>query len=317
MQILSSISKYLILALISCSLLLITCNNVTIGSLGLGFIYSSETTSTTNDAKNSIWNSMRHEFSLNHQTQTAQVQREIRRLVADQDRLYQILKAAGPYMYYIYKKTQAKGLPIELALIPFVESEFNPNDRSTKGATGLWQLMPQTAKELGVKVKSGYDGRRNVVASTNAALAFFNDLGNTFNGNWELAIAAYNCGPGCVQSAKRRTGGSENFWKLPLPQETKYYVPRLLAVAEIIKNPKKYGVELPPISNEPYFTEVKVNKPVSLEKVAKTSGIDINTLHKLNPDSKQITPSQKNGESKLLVPVKQASSVTQTVMVKA
>ena len=180
MQILSSISKYLILALISCSLLLITWNNATIESLGLGFIHTTETTA---DGKNSIWHSMRNEFSLNHQTQTAQVQREIRRLVADQERLYQILKAAGPYMHYIYKKTQAKGLPIELALIPFVESEFNPNDRSTKGATGLWQLMPQTAKELGVKVKSDYDGRRNVVASTNAALAFFNDLGITFNGN--------------------------------------------------------------------------------------------------------------------------------------
>jgi membrane-bound lytic murein transglycosylase D len=313
MQILSSISKYLILALISCSLLLITWNSVTIESLGLGFIYTTEMTTTdAKDAKNSIWNSMRAEFTLDHRTQTAQVQREIRRLVADQDHLYQILKAAGPYMYFIYKKTQAKGLPIELALIPFVESEFNPNDRSSKGATGLWQLMSPTAKDLGVKVKSGYDGRLNVIASTNAALAFFNDLGNTFKGNWELAIAAYNCGPGCVQSAKRRSG-SDNFWKLPLPQETKYYVPRLLAVAEIIEHPKKYGVELPPISNEPYFQEVKVEKPTSLEKVAKTSGIDIKTLKKLNPDAKHETPVQKNGESKLLVPVKQAPAVTQKI----
>lgn len=308
MQILSSISKYLILVLLSCSLLLITWNKVNIESLGLGFIYSSETA----DTKNSIWNSMRREFSLDHQTQTMQVQREIRRLVADQDRLTQILKAAGPYMYFIYKKTQARGLPIELALIPFIESEFNPYDRSNKGATGLWQLMPQTARDLGVKVKSGYDGRRNVVASTDAALAYFNDLGNNFNGNWELAIAAYNCGEGCVKSAKRRTG-SENFWKLPLPQETKYYVPRLLAVAEIIENPEKYGVQLPPINNEPYFTEVKVNKPVSLEKVAKTSGIDIKTLHKLNPDSKSVVPEQKNGERKILVPVNKAPEVVQAI----
>ena len=311
MQLLSSISKYLILVLFSCSILLITWNSVNVENLGLGFINSTETTADTKNA-NSIWQSMRKEFSLNHRTQTVQVQREIRRLVADQARLTQILKAAGPYMYFIYKKTQARGLPIELALIPFIESEFNPNDHSSKGATGLWQLMPQTAKELGVKVKSGYDGRRNVVASTDAALAFFNDLGNNFKGNWELAIAAYNCGPGKVEYAVRRNGDS-NFWNLHLPQETKYYVPRLLAVAEIIENPEKYGVHLPPISNEPFFTEVKTNKPVNLEKVAKNSGIDIKTLHKLNPDSKTMVVAQKNGERKLLVPIQKAPVVVQSI----
>jgi membrane-bound lytic murein transglycosylase D len=306
MQILSSISKYLILALLSCSLLIIWNVNVLENS-GVKFV----AVNNNSNAKqaNSIWNSMRQEFTLDHRTQSKQVQAEIRKLLADQDRLREILRAAGPYMYYIYKKTQARGLPIELALIPFIESEFNPNDRSNKGATGLWQLMPQTAKELGVKVKAGYDGRRNVVDSTNAALAYFNDLGKDFSGNWELAIAAYNCGQGCVASAKRRAG-SEDFFKLHLPQETRFYVPKLLAVAAIIENPEKYGVELPPINDEPFFTQVKVNKPVSLEKVAKTSGINIKTLHKLNPDSKHGIVTTKNGTATLLVPVQKAKVVT-------
>src|SRR5262249_6307926 len=148
--------------------------------------------------------------------------------------------------------TRARDLPAELALIPVIESEYNPNDRSNKGATGLWQLMRQTAHELGVVVQGGYDGRRNVLASTKAALAYFKDLGDLFNGNWYLAIAAYNCGQGRVQSAIRRTG-SESFWNLPLPRDTKYYVPRLLAVAEIVKHPAKYGITLPQVQNKPYF----------------------------------------------------------------
>jgi len=257
----------------------------------------------------SIWSTMQDELNLDHKDQSPQVKAEIRKLLADQDELYRILKAASPYIYFIYKQTRERGLPAELALIPVIESEFNPNDHSNKGATGLWQLMPGTARDLGVKVKSNYDGRRNVVASTRAALAYFNDLGNLFKGNWLLAIAAYNCGEGRVASAQRRAG-SHSFWNLPLPTETKYYVPKLLAVAAIIKNPEKYGFQLPPISNEPYFAEVKVNKSVNLEKVAKTSGISVDTLHKLNPDLKNnIVPTSNKGTTTLLVPVKKVETV--------
>jgi membrane-bound lytic murein transglycosylase D len=258
----------------------------------------------------SIWTSMGREFSLDHNEQSAQVKSEIRKLLADQESLYKALRAAAPYIYFIYKQTNARGLPAELALIPVIESEFNPNDHSNKGATGLWQLMPQTAHELGVKVKSNYDGRRNVVASTKAALAYFNDLGNLFKGNWLLAIAAYNCGQMKVASAERRTG-SHVFWNLPLPKETKYYVPKLLAVAEIVKHPEKYGIQLPPINNEPYFAELKVKQPVNLEKVAKTSGISIETLHTLNPDHKHsvVGPVTKKDAATLLVPVKKVSEV--------
>ena len=168
--------------------------------------------------------------------------------------------------------------------------------------------MADTARGLDVKVMPGYDGRRNILSSTNAALAYFKDLGNLFNGNWYLAIAAYNCGEGKVESAVRRTG-SHSFWNLPLPTETKYYVPRLLAIAEIVKHPDKYGVKLPPVQNKPYFTEVKTTSKPALNSVANKTGIDIKVLNKLNPDYNHGAAPKKEGSYSILVPVTKVAEV--------
>lgn len=300
MQLLISSSKFLISAVLSFTLLASWYGgNLEITALGFPAIENSNV--------DSIWSSISRELKLDHRTESSEVQAEIRKLLADQDKLYSILKAAGPYIYFIHKETKERGLPAEIALIPVIESEFNPNDHSKKGATGLWQLMPKTASELGVKVKSNYDGRRNVMASTKAALAYFSDLGTMFKGDWYLAIAAYNCGQVKVHSVTRRAG-SKDFWELKkLPKETRYYVPRLLAVAAIVKNPAKYGVQLPPITNEPYFVEMKAKKSVNLSHVAKSSGINIDTLHALNPDYKHgVVPAK--GAS-LLVPVEKEHAV--------
>jgi membrane-bound lytic murein transglycosylase D len=308
MRLLTSSSKKLILAVLSCSLITFMYgSNVNLTELDSADV-STYTNSSVN-AEESIWKSISRELTLDHKDQSSQVKAEIRKLLADQDKLYKILKAAGPYIYFIHQQTQMRGMPAELALIPVIESEFNPNDHSNKGATGLWQLMPGTASELGVKVKSGYDGRRNVVASTKAALTYLNDLCNNFDGNWYLAIAAYNCGQGKIESAQRRTG-SDNFFKLPLPRETQLYVPKLLAVAAIVKDPKKYGVELPTINNKPYFKEMKVTKPVNLAKLAKTSGISMETMHTLNPDRKQemVTPGRRE-TSTVLVPINKVPEI--------
>lgn len=310
MQLLMNISKFLLLAVLSCSLL-ITWNGNTFNVTDFAnfdFGYPQELAKP--QTADSIWKTISGEFELDHHTQSSRVQAEIRKLLADQDSFYKILKAAAPYIYYIHQQTQARGLPAELAFIPFVESEFNPNDKSKKGATGLWQLMAGTANLLGVKVKSGYDGRRNVIASTKAALVYFKDLGVFFNGNWYLAIAAYNCGQGKVQSAIRKSG-SKSYWNLSLPLETKLYVPKLLAVAAIVANPEKYGVKLPEINNAPYFTEVKAQKSVHIEKVAKSSGVSLETLNKLNPDYNKEKIVKK--ENTLLVPVEKASSVQASV----
>lgn len=302
MRIVTSRSKYLTLAVFCCSLL-IAWNGISTDLTDFGFSKNAYVhRSGSFIPQDSIWRSISRELNLDHKTNSPRVQSEIRKLLADQGKLYQILKAATPYIYFIHKQTQVRKLPAELALIPVIESEFSPGDHSKKGALGLWQLMPQTARDLGVKVnKSGYDGRRNVVASTKAALAFFNDLGNNFNGNWYLAIAAYNCGPGRVESAERRAG-SHNFWDLPLPKETKLYVPKLLAVAAIVKNPERYGVQLPHITNQPYFAEIKVEKPQNLVQAAQSLGTSVKELHKLNPDYKNHKTPLKKGVT-LLIPV--------------
>lgn len=297
---LTRLSKLLFVFFLSCFLLIVT-NNASVIGLDVNNLEDNV------GPANSVWTSISSEFILNHYTQSDKVQTEIRKLVADKDNFERILRAATPYISFIHNQTKAKGLPAEIALIPFIESEFNPNDHSKKGALGLWQLMSGTATELGVKVKASYDGRRNVIASTKAALAYFKDLGNDFHGDWYLAIAAYNCGQGKVESVKKRTGQND-FWNLPLPQETKLYVPRLLAVAEIISNPKKYGIELPEISNEPYFAVMKADKPIDLESAAKTADINIKTLQSLNPDAKKAGGVvQKEGS--LLVPTEKVKEV--------
>lgn len=310
MQLSTNFSKIIIVGVVSCSLLL-TWTNSTITEITR---FTSEVTYKADEYRgpkvtsaDSIWNSLSSDLKLDHRAQSIQVQNEIRKILADQDKFHSILTTAGPYIYYIYQQTKMRGLPAELALIPIIESEFNPNDHSKKGATGLWQLMPQTAHELGIKIKSGYDGRRNVVASTNAALAYFKDLGSLFKGNWYLAIAAYNCGQVRVQSAVRKSG-SNSFWNLRLPLETKYYVPKLLAVAAILKDPAKYGVQVPATHNKPYFTELQVKKSVSLAQVAQSSGINLDTLHALNPDYDRKNK-LKQGATLLLVPVNKVSAV--------
>lgn len=255
----------------------------------------------------SVWQNISQALTMDHKVDSAEVQKQIKLLLANRAEFNRILSQAAPYIYFIYTQTQAKGLPAELALIPFIESEFNANDRSKAGATGLWQLMPKTAQELGVQVKPGYDGRRDVIASTKAALAYFKDLGRMFKGNWDLAIGAYNCGQGRIMAAMKKAG-SDSFWNLNVPKETQAYVPKLLAVAAIVKDPAKYNIELPHVDNQPYFTEVKTTKPVDVHQISQSAGIDVKTLHKLNPDyNNGVVP--KNGSYSFLVPVEHAEKI--------
>lgn len=261
-------------------------------------------------SSDSIWNSVREDLALDLKTDQPEVKRAIKSLLQNKKKLIKILTRSAPYIYYIHTETQKRGLPGELSLIPVVESEFSPNDFSTAGATGLWQLMPGTARELGVKVRPGYDGRKNIKASTQAALSYFKDLGANFAGNWYLAIAAYNAGQGKISSAVRRAK-TKNFFQLKrLPRETRFYVPKLLAVAEIVKHPSKYGIELPHISNKPYFKEVSVTKPTSLSHYAKKSGISLATLKTLNPDYKYSIVKRKSGYT-VLIPIDDQPAVSQ------
>ena len=307
MQMITNLSKYLLLAALSC-LSLMTWNSIKPADASQPFTSLNGYYSPAR--VDSVWHNLSTEFKLDHKAQSVQVQAEIRKLLSNHKNFNKIMRDATPYIYFIYQQTQAYGLPAEIALIPFIESEFNPNDHSNKGALGLWQLMPATARGLGVNVKPSYDGRKNIIASTDAALTYFKDLSVLFKGNWYLAIAAYNSGEGRVLSAKRRLG-SDDFFKMSLPRETQLYLPKLLAVAEIVAHPKKYGITLPAVNNEPFFTKVEMTKPVTLANVAEKAGINIKTLRRLNPDVKPGTKTlpKKNGSHTLLVPVTKAASV--------
>ena len=233
----------------------------------------------SSNKSNSIWLKIGGQLNLDHATQNPRVQTEIRKILADKKSFQSILNRSAPYIYYIYTQAKNQHLPAELTLIPIIESEYNPNDRSSVGATGLWQLMPATARGLGINP----DDRRNVIDSTNAALTYFNSLQKEFHGQWNMAFAAYNCGDGCVSSAIKKAH-SNDYFNLKLPLETKLYVPRLLAVAEIIKHADKYGVVLPQIKDEPYFTKVEMNQSESLANYAKLTGTNLQVLQKLNPN---------------------------------
>lgn len=191
---------------------------------------------------------------------------------------------ASRYLFHTVKEAERRGIPTELALLPVIESSYDPAATSSAAAAGLWQFIPSTGKIYGLRQTSMYDGRRDVVESTRAAYEFLGSLYNQF-GSWELALAAYNAGPGRIQQAINRNkaaGLPTDYWSLKLPQETMNYVPRFIAVAQIIKNPNAYGVSLPPIANRPHFREVTVGT-VSLNDVAAVTGLSRAELYALNP----------------------------------
>ena len=191
---------------------------------------------------------------------------------------------ASRYLYHTVKEAERRGLPTELALLPIIESSYDPAATSSAAAAGLWQFIPSTGRIYGLQQTSQYDGRRDVVESTRAAYEFLGSLYNQF-GSWELALAAYNAGPGRIQQAinrNRAAGLPTDYWSLRLPQETMNYVPRFLAVAQIIKNPNAYNVRLPPIANRPHFREIQVG-PVSLNDISTITGLSRSELYALNP----------------------------------
>ncbi len=170
--------------------------------------------------------------------------------------LYQVTERARPYLYGIVEELSKKQLPLELALLPIVESAYQPEAQSPKGAAGLWQFMPATGNDYGLKQNEQNDERLDIQASTRAAIHFLTDLKTHYKGDWLLALAAYNCGQGSVDNAISKNlanGLKVDYWSLDLPKETQDYVPRLLALSHIFANPALYGLKFAPIKNEPYF----------------------------------------------------------------
>nr|WP_242604444.1 LysM peptidoglycan-binding domain-containing protein [Legionella gresilensis] len=231
-----------------------------------------------------VWDELRNHFSMPHEVTQPEVQAQIRWLVSHPGYI-QKLAQAEPYIYHIVTEIKKRKLPGELALIPMLESAYDPFAYSGAGAAGLWQLMPGTGSELGLKRDWWFDGRRSIGLSTNAALNYLAYLNRFFHGDWVLAIAAYDSGEGTVLRAIKhsRQRYRARFWSLPLPNETRFYVPRFLALAEIIKYPQRYHISLPYIPYAPYFEEVNIGSQIDLNHAAKLAGITYKDLIKLNP----------------------------------
>ncbi len=234
----------------------------------------------------SVWDVMRHEFSLNHAVTQPDVQTQLRWLMTHPSYLNKLAQSE-PYIYHIVTEIKKRHLPGELALIPMIESSYDPFAYSGAGAAGLWQFMPGTGNDLGLKQDWWFDGRRSIGPSTNAALNYLDYLAHFFHGNWLLAFAAYDSGEGTIariiKKSDQKNSKSIDFWSLPVPNETKAYVPRLLALAEIIQNPQRYHVTLPHIAHKPYFAEVNIGSQIDLNHAAQLAGISYRDLLKLNP----------------------------------
>lgn len=263
-----------------------------------------------------LWDVLREEFNLPHYAESYAVQEKIEWYMNNQEFLLRSATRAAPYLYYILQQAKKRHLPAELVLLPIVESGYNPFSLSPVGAAGIWQLMPGTATGLGVKHDSLYDGRRDVIASTRAALNYLGYLQTFFDGNWLLAIGAYNTGEGNVQSAIRRNiraGRDTDFWSLPLAQETRDFVPRLLALAIIISHPEQYPIYFPPVRNAPYLAQVDVGVRLNLQYAASLAGISYKKMQQLNPGFNPSVHPSKGPLHKLVLPIENVEQFTENL----
>ncbi|MEO8313298.1 MAG: LysM peptidoglycan-binding domain-containing protein [Pseudomonadota bacterium] len=223
---------------------------------------------------------------------------------------------AAPYMHYIVNEVQARGMPMELALLPVIESAFQPYAYSRARATGLWQFMSVTGGRFGLKQDWWYDGRRDVVAATQAALDYLQYLHDMFDGDWLLAVAAYNCGEGNVSRAVRNNRAAHksiDFWNLKLPKETRDYVPRLLAMSRIVADPEQFGLAIEGMSDEPYFIRTETGGQISMEVAAELAGISTEDLYALNPAFHRWA-TDPTGPHFLLLPVESADAFQQSLL---
>ncbi len=218
-----------------------------------------------------------------------------------------------PYLYYIVDEVEKRGMPLEIALLPVVESAFQPFAYSHGRASGIWQFIPGTARNYGLKIDWWYDGRRDIQASTQAALNYLERLNKLFDGDWLLALAAYNSGEGTVLRAVRKNkkrGKKTTFWDLKLPKETRSYVPKLLAISNIVARPEAYQVSLIDIANEPYLIPVETGSQIDLALAADLAGIELEELYVLNPGFNRWATSP-DGPHRLLLPLDKAESFKQ------
>lgn len=251
-----------------------------------------------------VWGRMLSMYAL-PEVNSERVDKQLNWYLDHPDYIARIQERAAPYMHLILDELEAKNLPGELALLPVVESAFIPEAYSRSDASGLWQFIPSTGRFFGLKQNAWYDGRRDVYASTKAATSFLQDLGETFGGDWCLALASYNFGKGNIGKAIEKNeynGRPTDYWSLDLPQETEDYVPRLLAIAKLFANADKYNVHLQNIPNKAYCALVNIGSQLDLDVAAEMAEMPLQSFLKLNPGFKKDSTAPE-GPHHLLVPV--------------
>ena len=198
----------------------------------------------------------------------------------------QSLERARPYLYLVVEELEKRKIPMDLVLLPIMESGFKARAESKKAAGGIWQFIHSTGKAFGLPQVEGYDGRFDIAESSRAAASYLSNLRQRFHGDWLLALASYNCGEGRVEqaiAANRAAGLPTDFWSLQLPEETKAYVPRLLALSEVFSNPHGYKLSPKPVHNRPYLERIALDRILPVEKAAMLSNLDKDTFLTLNP----------------------------------
>ena len=251
-----------------------------------------------------VWQHIRAGFRLEPHLDKHILQSELAWYAKHKDYIQRVMERSDPFLHYILSEAERLDLPTELVLLPVVESAFQPFAYSHGRAAGIWQFIPSTARIYGLKQDWWYDGRRDIYASTQAALKYLSNLNKLFDGDWMLALAAYNSGSGTVQRAIRKNkkaGKPTDFWHLKLPRETRSYVPKLLALKELINNPGEYEISLRCIPHVPGFKRVDMGSQIDLALAAELADIELDTLYNYNPAyNRWATP--PDGPHTLLLP---------------
>lgn len=248
-----------------------------------------------------LWTRIRGGFAM-HELDSPLIAKHEQWYASRPDYVARMTERAGRYLYFILGEVERRGMPSEIALLPMIESAFNPGAYSVSRASGIWQFIPSTGKNFGMSQNWWYDGRRDIISATNGALDYLQKLHDMF-GDWELALAAYNCGEGAVQRAQARNrarGLPVDYASLKLPEETRNYVPKLLAVKNIVMSPVAYGLALQPIPNEPYFTAVATAKHIDIKLAAQLADLPLDEFIALNPAHNRPVILQENSDLILL-----------------
>ncbi|MDX1589528.1 MAG: LysM peptidoglycan-binding domain-containing protein [Oleiphilaceae bacterium] len=252
-----------------------------------------------------LWDRLRQQFQLDLDQDNRRITAQRNWYARNQRYINRTTERASRYMAYILDEIEKRDMPGELALLPIVESAYDPFAYSHGRASGLWQFIPSTGRAYGMDQNWWYDGRRDVIASTQGALTYLESLSRRFDDDYELALAAYNAGGGRVNSARRRNarkGLDTDYWSLTLPRETRHYVPKLIALAQIIADPEQYGIELPSLPDQPYFRVVDIGGQLDLARAAEMAQVDIEEIYLLNPSFNRWATSPE-GPHRLLVPL--------------